>query len=275
MTSHDAPVGDPARTGRPLARLSLYLRLVLLLDVLFVVVYGGLNWLTARRADTHALYFEWERQAPFVPGMIVAYFSIVVLFFLPLFLLDERAMRLLARRIALAIVPSGCGLEPAALAGQVVVEEFGAGAVAAVVSQVADALEAEARGKKGRRETAEGIVDGAVAVEEPVHRFVQQREDGVADEREGERGAERERPTAARGRHQQPGRQGIGAKRQGQVEPLGRHDTRRCAHVSAAAARRLRPPRHSLKGGSSRPAGTLSPARTRHPGPIPASAPTM
>lgn len=93
--------------GRPLARLGLYLRLVLLLDVLFVVVYGGLNWLTARRSDVHALYFDWERRVPFVPAMIVAYFSIVILFVVPLFLLDERAMRRLARRIALAILLSG------------------------------------------------------------------------------------------------------------------------------------------------------------------------
>lgn len=107
MPSSGVPSGVPARAGRPLARLGLYLRLVLLLDVLFVLVYGGLNWLTARRSDTHALYFDWERRMPFVPGMIVAYFSIVILFVLPLFLLDERAMRRLARRIALAIVLSG------------------------------------------------------------------------------------------------------------------------------------------------------------------------
>lgn len=107
MPRNDVRADVPAPTGRPLARLGLYLRLVLLLDLLFIVVYGGLNWLTARRADTHALYFEWERRVPFVPGMIVAYFSIVILFILPLFLLDERGMRLLARRIALAILLSG------------------------------------------------------------------------------------------------------------------------------------------------------------------------
>jgi membrane-associated phospholipid phosphatase len=102
-------------TGRPFLAeapsvvklLPLYLRLVLLLDVLFVAVYGGLNWLTARREGLVGLYFDWETRLPFVPGMIYAYLSINVLFVLPLFVLDERGMRLLARRIAWAIVLSG------------------------------------------------------------------------------------------------------------------------------------------------------------------------
>jgi membrane-associated phospholipid phosphatase len=90
-----------------LGRLGLYLRLVLLLDLLFVAVYGGMNWLTSRRSDLFEIYFDWETRLPFVPGLIWIYFSIVVLFVLPLFQLDERGMRRLARRIALAIVVSG------------------------------------------------------------------------------------------------------------------------------------------------------------------------
>jgi membrane-associated phospholipid phosphatase len=104
-----------ATTGRPFLAdapavvkpLRLYLRLVLLLDLLFVAVYGGLNWLTARRQDLWDLHFDWETRIPFVPGMIYAYLSINVLFVLPLFVMDARGMRLLARRIAWAIVLSG------------------------------------------------------------------------------------------------------------------------------------------------------------------------
>jgi membrane-associated phospholipid phosphatase len=90
-----------------LVKLWLYLRLVFLLDVLFVLVYGGINWLTLLRKDLYAIYFEWETRIPFVPGMIYAYFSIIALFVLPLFVLDPRGMRVLARRIALAMVMSG------------------------------------------------------------------------------------------------------------------------------------------------------------------------
>jgi len=103
-TTSGSLLADPPSLVKP---LWLYLRLVFLLDVLFVVVYGGLNWLTARRQDLRALYFDWETRIPFVPGMIYAYFSIIILFVVPLFVLDQRGMRRLARRIALAIVLSG------------------------------------------------------------------------------------------------------------------------------------------------------------------------
>jgi hypothetical protein len=100
-------LADAPALVKPAWPLGLYLRLVLLLDLLFVAVYGGLNWLTTRRQDLWALHFDWETRLPFVPGMIYAYFSITALFVVPLFVMDARAMRLLARRIALAIVLSG------------------------------------------------------------------------------------------------------------------------------------------------------------------------
>ena len=88
-------------------RVILYLRLVVLLDALFVAVYGTLNWLTSLRHDALKLFFDWETDIPFVPSMIGAYLSITALFFLPVFALDKDELRLLARRIALAIVISG------------------------------------------------------------------------------------------------------------------------------------------------------------------------
>src|SRR5450631_181985 len=50
------------------------------LSVLFVVVYGWCNWITAQRHDVGTLYFEWERFIPFVPLMIVPYLSIDLFF---------------------------------------------------------------------------------------------------------------------------------------------------------------------------------------------------
>ena len=69
--------------------------------VLFVLVYGGLNWVTARRSDHLALWFDWELDIPFMPGMAWAYLSIVVSFVLPMFALDERGIETLCRRLVL------------------------------------------------------------------------------------------------------------------------------------------------------------------------------
>jgi membrane-associated phospholipid phosphatase len=88
-------------------RLLAYLGYVLAVDVLFVVVYGGCNWLTTQRAARVPLHFEWELGIPFVPAMIWPYLSIVLLFVLPLFVLDVAALRRLAARMAWAIAISG------------------------------------------------------------------------------------------------------------------------------------------------------------------------
>ena len=41
------------------------------LSLLFLVVYGGANWVTAHRSDVGTWYFAWERLIPFVPLMLV------------------------------------------------------------------------------------------------------------------------------------------------------------------------------------------------------------
>ena len=50
------------------------------LSLLFLVVYGGCNWITAQRSDVGLLNFEWERHIPFVPLLIVPYLSIDLFF---------------------------------------------------------------------------------------------------------------------------------------------------------------------------------------------------
>jgi membrane-associated phospholipid phosphatase len=98
----------PVKASPAIASVSLYLRLILALDVLFVVVYGGCNWLSARRHDLIRAYLPVELAFPFVPWLVYAYFSIVLLFVLPLAALDDAGMRRLARRIAAGILASGC-----------------------------------------------------------------------------------------------------------------------------------------------------------------------
>jgi protein-tyrosine phosphatase/membrane-associated phospholipid phosphatase len=97
-------VGGPARPGliRRAAVTSV------LLSLLFMVVYGSTNWLTAQRpdADVGTWYFAWELAViPYVPALIIPYMSIDLLFFAAPFLChDEREQRVLARRVVFAIL---------------------------------------------------------------------------------------------------------------------------------------------------------------------------
>jgi protein-tyrosine phosphatase/membrane-associated phospholipid phosphatase len=93
------------------ARRRLMLRALgtsVLLSVLFIVVYGGTNWLTAQRpsADVTTWYFGWELTAiPYVPLLIVPYMSIDLFFFMASFLCrDERELRTFARRVVFAVL---------------------------------------------------------------------------------------------------------------------------------------------------------------------------
>jgi membrane-associated phospholipid phosphatase len=82
------------------------------LSLLFMIVYGGCNWITAHRSDVGTWYYSWEHFIPFVPVMIVPYMSIDLFFVGGAFLCRNREeLRTLARRIAFAIlVAGGCFL---------------------------------------------------------------------------------------------------------------------------------------------------------------------
>jgi protein-tyrosine phosphatase/1-acyl-sn-glycerol-3-phosphate acyltransferase/membrane-associated phospholipid phosphatase len=83
-------------------------RQAVLLSLMFVGVYGGCNWIAAHRTDVHVWYFDWERQIPFWPPMIVPYLSIDLFFIAAPFLCrDEIELRVFTRRIALAIGIAG------------------------------------------------------------------------------------------------------------------------------------------------------------------------
>ena len=40
------------------------------LSALFLIVYGGCNWIAASRINLGSLFFEWEKNIPFVPLLI-------------------------------------------------------------------------------------------------------------------------------------------------------------------------------------------------------------
>jgi protein-tyrosine phosphatase/membrane-associated phospholipid phosphatase len=78
------------------------------LSLLFIVVYGSCNWITAHRTDVGTWYYGWERYIPFVPLMIVPYMSIDLFFVAAPFLCRSRIeLKVLAQRIAFAIIVAG------------------------------------------------------------------------------------------------------------------------------------------------------------------------
>lgn len=85
----------------------LYLYLGVLLSALFAAVYGGSNWFNSDRGHYFQLYFPWEFAIPFVPAMILVYFSLQLLFLLPLLHCDRNGLLVLAKRMAVAIPVAG------------------------------------------------------------------------------------------------------------------------------------------------------------------------
>ena len=78
------------------------------LSVLFLIVYGGCNWITARRANVGTLFFGWEVAIPFVPFFILPYMSIDLFFVAAPFLCrTERELSIFTKRIATAIIIAG------------------------------------------------------------------------------------------------------------------------------------------------------------------------
>lgn len=79
-----------------------------LLSLLFLLVYGGTNWLASQRADVRTWYFQWELAIPFVPLMIVPYMTIDLFFVAAPFLCrDQREITTFARRICFAVLVAG------------------------------------------------------------------------------------------------------------------------------------------------------------------------
>jgi membrane-associated phospholipid phosphatase len=85
----------------------------------FVLVYGGMDWLTARRSFRVPVHFPAELAIPFVPAMTLFYMSIYGLFWMaPFVLRTRREFRALVVTVAVAIFCGGIGflLFPADLA---------------------------------------------------------------------------------------------------------------------------------------------------------------
>lgn len=79
-----------------------------LAGAVFIVVYAGCNRFTATRGDIGTIFFEWERSIPFVPWMVIPYWSLDLFFCGAFFLCRSRAeLRLLTLRLIVVVLASG------------------------------------------------------------------------------------------------------------------------------------------------------------------------
>jgi PAP2 superfamily len=88
-------------------RLGVYLWWSLALTLLFLLTYGGTNWLASMRPTRFHIYFTQELAVPFVPLMIWAYLSLQVFFVLPLLVLNSAGLSRFGEALALAILVAG------------------------------------------------------------------------------------------------------------------------------------------------------------------------
>jgi hypothetical protein len=82
------------------------------LSLLFIVVYGSCNWITAQRLNVGSFYFQWEHAIPFVPALIPAYLSLDLFFVgAPFLCRNSCQLNVYSKRIAAAIlIAAGCFL---------------------------------------------------------------------------------------------------------------------------------------------------------------------
>jgi membrane-associated phospholipid phosphatase len=93
----------------PLAvRLRTALQLGVAVAILFLVVYGGADWLTGRHAFRVPVAMTWERQIPYIPAAVLGYMSMYPLFALAPFVLKTVGeLRQFAKALALLIAVAG------------------------------------------------------------------------------------------------------------------------------------------------------------------------
>jgi hypothetical protein len=88
-------------------RWRAYLIFLLVFDVLFFAVYIGAGHIAAESGRVVGLYFNWERNVPLVPWMIVPYLSLYTAFLLPLLHLTPAEMKGLSRQSVVMILIAG------------------------------------------------------------------------------------------------------------------------------------------------------------------------
>lgn len=81
-----------------------------LLSVLWVIVYGGADWITSLHNYRIRLHFDSELELPFVPAASIIYLSLFPMLWLSPFVLQTKErLKLFARSLAFLYVISGIG----------------------------------------------------------------------------------------------------------------------------------------------------------------------
>ncbi len=94
--------GQPPATGRPWRAAFISMAIC---GLMFEVFYNACNWFTALRSDVGTWYYDWELEIPFVPAMIVPYWTLNLFFMGSFFVCATLAeLRVLRTRIGLAIL---------------------------------------------------------------------------------------------------------------------------------------------------------------------------
>lgn len=97
----------PQPSADATAPLWLRLAVAIGLSAFFFIIYGQSNAYAASLPDVPSIHFEWERNIPVIPWMIVPYWSLDAFFFIAPLLCGRRELWRHALRIVAAIAVAG------------------------------------------------------------------------------------------------------------------------------------------------------------------------
>jgi hypothetical protein len=102
------PAALPPTLPTPIGLWKSALVWMIFCSLLFELVYDGCNWITAQRHDVGTWFFAWEMRIPFVPAMIVPYWSLDLFFIGSFFVCSNFSeLRILRNRLTASILIAG------------------------------------------------------------------------------------------------------------------------------------------------------------------------
>lgn len=104
----ESAVGNPLFAWPDAAQRKRLLWSLFGLSLLFVIVYGGADYITSIRSTRFPVHFDFERTLPFVPELSVVYSSVYFMFaFIALAMQTEDQLRRFVGRMALVTLVAG------------------------------------------------------------------------------------------------------------------------------------------------------------------------
>ncbi|MCB1176738.1 MAG: phosphatase PAP2 family protein [Leptospiraceae bacterium] len=75
-------------------------------SIAFLLTYPAINYFTEFRTDIHHFYFVFEKELPLIPWMVIPYFSINLLFILPVFYVEGEDISIIEKCFLITLVIS-------------------------------------------------------------------------------------------------------------------------------------------------------------------------